>query len=251
MSVWIDLVRCPKCGKLSMERETWLSTKDFHAECGDCGYFQEVSHGYSVAFELGIGLPEYPYVRDYDKLLAALRQLHFDTDVYPCSREGFVRKDEKDKGECLIAGTWFLSPSDLTGVEVDWIEPGSKGDDNLPSEEQQIQIKRFIRDYYADVKIKTIYFFRGEVLEEKSGAALFDVLLVTPNPEESMSKGERTTASLERALAERFGLPVNVSVRKAIPTNGIRLDLGTSWKDAEDRNAASDDTIDLAGASPN
>lgn len=236
MPVWSEQARCPKCGQLSLERETWMSTKVFREECCECGYFRELSKGYSVADELGIFSDEGLHILDQDKLLEALGQMHFNTDTYPCMREGFIRKDEAGKGQYLIVGNWFSSPSALEDLEVDWIEARGSEDDIALNKAQQAQIKDFIRGYYSKLKIKAIYLFHKHPLNEEASTAPLSVVLVTPTPEAVVRDGSRTVARLEQALLTQVDRPVKVSVRRSKASEGIRLDFAVSSKEKYDES---------------
>jgi len=244
MPLWSDHGRCPKCEQPALERETWMSTKDFREECCECGYFSEVTHGYSVTNELGIMSDKGVRVLDQHKLLEALGQMHFKTESYPCMREGFIRKDEANKGKYVVVGSWFSSPSALEGIEVDWIESPGKQYGAVLNKDQQGQIKDFIRDYYSGQEIKAIYIFHEQAPSEEISTICLNVVLLTPTPTAIPQDGDHAIARLEEALVAQLGYSVTVDVRESRVADGVRLDVSVFSKQHDAGNYEPDRGLD-------
>jgi len=160
--------------------------------------------------------------------------MHFNTDTYPCMREGIIHKDEASKGKYLIAGSWFSSPSVLEGIGIDWIEPQEREVETALNKVQQAQIKDFIRGYYSGLELKSIYFFHEQAMGEEATIAPMSVVLVTPTPAAIQRAGDDAAARLEQALATQLGRPVTVSVCESKASEGVRLDFSVFWKQNDD-----------------
>ena len=119
-----DKIKCPECGKPTLERQIWKSTLEKREECSECGYFYEETKGILLATQLGLIDPETGKITDEKTFRNALKEMHFDTSKFPYARRGFIRKDGSNDSEYLIATSWFSSPSHIHELEVNWDMPG-------------------------------------------------------------------------------------------------------------------------------
>jgi hypothetical protein len=230
--MWSERQDCPKCGLFTLERETWLSTQDFREECCECGYFREASYGYRVAGQLGL-LGEELRILDQEKLLEALKQMHFCIATYPCVREGFIRKSEATKGQYHIIGTWFSSPSDLEAeeVDIDWIEAHIESGLTLDEAEKD-QLEKFIQiivpGCYPGIEVETVHIHErlplaGESSESGSANPL-GIMIVVPPSQATIGQLDTDftgrSAPLESILQTHLGRPVFVLVRSSGRSEG-------------------------------
>jgi hypothetical protein len=100
---------CPKCSNFSLEYEERYD--DFREGCSECGYFRE-----------GIYLGGIEKGRRGEETLKLLKLgFDFNPELDYFIREGYLKKSDDEKGNYLIVDSWFDLPSDLSGIEVEWI----------------------------------------------------------------------------------------------------------------------------------
>ena len=118
-----DTLKCPNCGKPTLERQVWKSTMEKREECCECGYFYEETQGILLATQLGIFDPKAKKITDVNKLENALKKMHFEVGKHPYRRKGFIPKDGSNRSEYLVANTWFSSPTNVEALNVQWEKP--------------------------------------------------------------------------------------------------------------------------------
>lgn len=119
-------VICLKCGKQTVRQEFRFPSYESREECSECGYFREKTDGIHFAAEIGLIDWKSRKILNEDIFEKFFKDMHFhQTKVFPYplywKRQGFIKNKESSAGKYLLINSRFSVPSDLDGIEIEWI----------------------------------------------------------------------------------------------------------------------------------